>query len=83
MITNKFNAQLLGGGVLEKVCFKGHYIPENLTWIPKIMGWKRELPLNMAIVGIYANFLGCRYRIWMIFQGIGVEETKKVPLNEV
>ena len=35
--------------------------PRKLTWIPKTMGWKRYLPLNMAIVGvgIYVTFLGC------------------------
>ena len=25
----------------------------------EMMGWKRELPLNMAIVGIYVRFLRC------------------------
>ena len=32
----------------------------KLTWIPKMMVWKRYLPLNMAIFGIYARFLGCK-----------------------
>ena len=29
------------------------------TWIPKMMVWKRELPLKIAILGIYVRFLGC------------------------
>ena len=33
--------------------------PRKLTWIPKMMVWKRYLPLNMAIFGIYVSFRGC------------------------
>ena len=33
--------------------------PRKLTWIPKIMVWKRWFLLNMAILGIYVKFLGC------------------------
>ena len=31
----------------------------KLTWIPKMMVWKRYLPLKMAMFGIYVRFLGC------------------------
>ena len=34
--------------------------PRKLTWIPKMMVWKRWLLLNMAIFGIYVKFLGCK-----------------------
>ena len=27
--------------------------------MPKMLVWKRQLPLNMAIFGIYVRFLGC------------------------
>ena len=30
----------------------------KLTWIPKMMVWKRGFLLNMAIFGIYVKFLG-------------------------
>ncbi len=33
--------------------------PRELTWIPKMMVWKRQLPLKMAILGIYFRFLEC------------------------
>ena len=32
----------------------------KLTWIPKTMVWKRQLPFKMAILGIYVRFLGCK-----------------------
>ena len=32
--------------------------PRKLTWIPKMMVWKRGLLSNMAIFGIYVRFLG-------------------------
>ena len=33
----------------------------KLTWIPKMMVWKRYLPSKMAILGIYVRFLGCMW----------------------
>ena len=33
--------------------------PGKLTWIPKMMVWKRWFLLNMAIFGIYVKFPGC------------------------
>ena len=35
--------------------------PRKLTWIPKMMVWKRWFLLNMAIFGIYVGFLGGNY----------------------
>ena len=35
--------------------------PRKLTWIPKMMVWKRWFLLNMAIFGIHVIFLGCTY----------------------
>ena len=32
--------------------------PRKLTWIPKMMVWKRWFVLNMVIFGIYVKFLG-------------------------
>ena len=32
--------------------------PRKLTWIHKMMVWKRWSPLNMAVFGIYVRFLG-------------------------
>ena len=34
--------------------------PRKLTWIPKMMVWKRQLPLKIAILGIYVRFLECK-----------------------
>jgi len=31
--------------------------PRKLTWMPKMMVWKRWSPLNMAIFGIYESML--------------------------
>ena len=36
--------------------------PRKLTWIPKMMVWKRQFPLKIAICGIYVRFLGCTYK---------------------
>ena len=33
--------------------------PRKLTWIPKMMVWKRQLASKIAIVGIYVRFLEC------------------------
>ena len=36
----------------------GSIHPRKLTWISKMMAWKRWFLLNMAIFGIYVRFLG-------------------------
>ena len=48
-------------------CWKIRLDPRKLTWIPKMMVWKRWFLLNMAFFGIYVKFLGgsgsCSLRI--------------------
>ena len=39
--------------------------PQKLTWIPKMMMWKRYLLLNKAIFGIYVRFSGV-YSHWSL-----------------
>ena len=38
-------------------CQKGLH-PRKLTWMPKMMVWKRGVLLNMVMFGIYVKFLG-------------------------
>ena len=54
------NLEICQGSPIYVFFSPWNYIPpKKLTWIPKMMVWKRWLPLNMAIFGIYVKFLAC------------------------
>ena len=69
----------------QNVGQKIYTLPKTNGWMPKMMVWKRSLPLKMAIVGIYVRFLGCNQLQFVgelswraiIFYSLGLSNTLK------
>ena len=64
--------------MLSLVSIWSRYTPENEHGYPQILVWKRQLPLNMAILGIYLRFLGCTSKD---FTRISPTKKKNSPWN--